>query len=93
MHSAFSLGLGTLLVPTSVGDFLFNQGHGLGNREVHIGSSSNSVKVGSGCCREPVLEALEHKPLVHPMMRTGEYVLLEPLLSFRDEFHPCRLET
>ena len=92
MH-AFCTGLESFIAPPLIGDHFLNQCFCFDNGQVEEGSSSNGINIGSGCHCEPVVEALQDEPLVHAVMRTGQDVLLQPLPSFWDGFHPYLLET
>ena len=91
MH-ALGSGLESFIAPPLVGDHFLDQFFEFGYGQVEKSSSISGINIGSGCHCEPVVEALEDKPLIHAMVRTGQDVFLQPLPSFWDGFHPRLLE-
>ena len=57
MH-ALCTGLKSFIPPPLIGDHFLDQCFGTSDGQVEEGSSSSSINVGSGCRREPIVEAL-----------------------------------
>ena len=57
MHTLYT-GLVLFIAPPLIGDYLLDQYFGASDGQVEEGSFSSSINVGSGCRREPIVEAL-----------------------------------
>jgi hypothetical protein len=54
---------------------------------------SSSVNMTIGCRSQPIVETLKNEPILHPMVWTGQDVLLKPFWSLWNRFICCLLET
>ena len=46
----------------------------------------------TGCLSQPIVDVLKNEPIVHPMVRTRQDVLLKLLPNFRNGLIRCLLE-
>jgi hypothetical protein len=71
------VGLSALLIPALVRGHLLNQFMSFLNTESEERTSSNIIYIFQGCVNEPMIEALDDKPLLHAMMGACRDIILQ----------------